>query len=95
MGGNCIVVIRGPGLLVKAGFMQSKRALCTTNQKNMHAKQARNFSITFYVNIWSTVIKQGEIIVLLIQLLTSYAKNEVSLLGIFSHWSSIHISFTS
>lgn len=52
MGGNCTVVIRDPGSLVKAVFMQSKehsvpqiKKICT------HAKQARNFSVTLYINI--------------------------------------------
>lgn len=48
MGGNGTVVIRDPGSLVKTGFMQSKRALCTTNQGNLHTcKTSQKFSHNF------------------------------------------------
>lgn len=48
MEGNCTAVIRDPGLLVKAGFMQSKTALCTTNQENMHTcKTSKKFFCNF------------------------------------------------
>lgn len=54
MGENCTVVISDPGLLVKAVFMQSRRALCTTNQENMHTwKTSKNFFHNFlykYIN---------------------------------------------
>lgn len=81
-GGDCTAVISSPGLLVKNVFMQSKIAFYTTNHENMHTCKTseeflHNFSYKYMK--YSNKAKQDNFITDL--LISSYAKNEFSLLG--------------